>query len=131
MTERDEDRDLREVFQAARRAGQTETPPFARVTNWRRRRTARGPRLVWSLAGAAALLFAALGPLRAVLRTRSEVRMARQVMDWRSPTDFLLGSLIADSLLTIPAITRSPAGSALRALDPGGALAPPTQRSPL
>ena len=130
MTGPDGDRDLREAFQALRRADLAGTPTFLRVAE-SRPRPVGGLRLVWGVAVAVVLLVAAFGPLRAALRTRAELRMARQVMAWRSPTAFLLDAPVSDFLATIPAIGRSPAGSPLHTLDPGGALAPSTQRSPL
>ena len=132
MNDSDGDRDLRTAFEALRSADLGGTPSFRRVAERWSRGPARRGGPAWGVVFAAVALFlVGLGPLRTALRTRAELRMARQVMVWRSPTEFLLDSRASDSISTIPAIGRSVAGSPLRALDPGGALEPSAlSRSP-
>ena len=124
-----DDQRLHDAFQALRAAERSDVPPFGRVIAGRPRRGGRR-RLVSGLlatGGAIAALVIALragGP-----DAMPELELARQVMAWRSSTDFLLP---APGLLgSVPRIGEAPAGSPLQALDPGSALGPPViPRSP-
>ena len=124
------DRDLEHAFRSLREAERREAPGFRRVVEGRvEARRAWPPVLGWLAAGSAvavALLF--------VLPARSrsaELELAREVLAWRSPTDFLLPPSIPDVLTSVPDLRRAVAGSPLVALDPGGELGPPaTSRSP-
>ena len=63
--------------------------------------------------------------------TEYHIELARQVMAWRSPTDFLLPAPMPGLLSSVPRIGEAPAGSPLQALDPGRVLGPPVlPRSP-
>lgn len=128
----DGDRDLHGAFQAARSSERAGAPPFRRVLEGRtdtRRKPSLVPRLLL-LGGAAALV------ILTVLLDRpgdpvSELELARRVMAWRSPTDFLLPANAPGLLSFVPRIGVAPSGSPLQALDPGGSLGPPVfPRSP-
>jgi hypothetical protein len=119
----DGDRDLHEAFQAARSAERAAPPPFRRVLEGRTG-TRRKPSLVPRLLLLTVLLD---GPGEPV----SELELARRVMAWRSPTDFLLPANAPGLLSFVPRIGAAPAGSPLQVLDPGSILGPPIlTRSP-
>jgi hypothetical protein len=60
-----------------------------------------------------------------------ELQLARQVMEWRSPTDALLALPLVGLPSRSPAPGVSPEGSPLGAFDPGAPLGPTsTVRSP-
>jgi hypothetical protein len=128
----DGDRDLHQAFQASRAAERAETPPFRRVLEGRpgTRRT-RGPVRGLLVAGGAAALVVLMVLLGRPEAPASELELARRVMAWRSPTDFLLPADAPGLLSFVPRMGEAPAGSPLRALDPGGVLGPPIlPRSP-
>ena len=126
------DEQLRDIFQASRASEHGAAPPFARVLSGPPTRHPRRAGLVGGLlaaGSAAAVLFIAL---RAKVPPDSagDLEMARQVMAWRSSTDFLLPSA-SDFLISVPRIGVAPYGSPLQSLDPGSALGPPAlSRSP-
>jgi len=128
----DGDRDLHEAFQASRSAERAAAPPFRRVLRGRAgpgraRGQVRG--LLLAGGGAALVIMAVL--LARSGRSESELEVARRVMTWRSPTDFLLPANAAGLLSFVPRIGEAPAGSPLQALDPGSVLGPPIlTRSP-
>jgi len=123
-----DDRDLRALFESARALERGAAPPFARVLAGRSSNPApRRTALRWvALAGAAAA--AVLAVARAIRSTGgptpADLELARQVSSWRSPTEFLLRVPGVDLLSAPPALGRAPAGSPLKALDPGGPLGP-------
>ena len=91
MTGQENDKALREAFAQARGEDAAETPAFARV--WEAAR-ARRPRRVrpgfrLALAGLGALAFAAV-LLRRPAAPSIEAPRAQSIMDWKSPTGFLL-----------------------------------------
>ncbi|HJR35694.1 MAG TPA: hypothetical protein VJ817_12135, partial [Gemmatimonadales bacterium] len=62
---------------------------------------------------------------------RAELELARQVMSWRSPTEFLLPDPVPGLAPEVSRIDEAPAGSPLKSLDTGGAFGPSTTaRSP-
>jgi hypothetical protein len=125
-----DDQKLHEAFQAARASERADTPPFGRVMAGRaRRRRGLVPGLI-AIGGAIAVL-----TIMILSRSHSdpagELELARQVMAWRSPTDFLLPAPMPGLLSSVPRIGHAPAGSPLQALDPGSVLGPPVlPRSP-
>lgn len=125
MTPLDDDRDLREAFRAGRQAERKEAPPFARVLA--RRPRPRKTALPWLLAAGA--VAAGLVLVSKVIRPPKgppdALELARQVSSWRSPTEFLLQVSGAELMANPPRLGEGPAGSPLRALDPGGPLGPP------
>lgn len=128
----DHDRDLHEAFQASRAAERAEAPPFRRVLRGRAGpgRT-RGPIRGLLLVGGAAALVVMVVLLSRPEKSEPELELARRVMAWRSPTDFLLPADAPGLLSFVPRIGEAPAGSPLQALDPGGVLGPPIlSRSP-
>jgi hypothetical protein len=127
-----DDQRLHEAFQATRAAERAAVPPFGRVLAGRARR--RGPRgLVSGLlatGGAIAVVLIAVW-FRGRSNPAQELELARQVMAWKSPTDFLLPAAVPGLLSSVPRIGEAPAGSPLQALDPGSVLGPPIlSRSP-
>lgn len=124
-----DDSKLHQLFQSGRAAERTETPPFGRVM------ARRVPPRHWTLpslvvAGATAVLAAAVVLFQGGDDPTRELEMARQVMAWRSSTDFLL-PVSVPGLVSLPRIGAAPAGSPLQALDPGNVLGPPAlPRSP-
>jgi hypothetical protein len=122
---------LHDAFQASRASERSSVPPFGRVVAGRvgRRRGRLG--LVSGLVATGGVIAALLIALRtrANSDTGPVLELARQVMAWKSSTDFLLP---APGLLgSVPRIGEAPAGSPLQALDPGSALGPPViPRSP-
>lgn len=128
----DGDRDLHQAFQAARSTERAAAPPFRRVLE-DRAGTPRKPRLVprLLLIGGAAALVVLTVQLDRPEDPVSELELARRVMAWRSPTDFLLPANAPGLLSFVPRIGEAPAGSPLQALDPGSVLGPPVlPRSP-
>ncbi|HEV8356582.1 MAG TPA: hypothetical protein VGQ17_07405 [Gemmatimonadales bacterium] len=127
----DDDRDLRDLFQAARRAEGEAAPPFARVLAGRSVSTPRRRWLKWTLAATAAL--AGIVLIAKVVRPPSgpaqALEIARELSSWRSPTEFLLRVPGAELLGNPPRLGEAPAGSPLKALDPGGPLGPPVTLS--
>jgi hypothetical protein len=125
-----DDPGLHEIFQAERAAQRAGVPPFARVRAGRVRRRSR--RLIPGLLAAGGALAALAIALRVHARSEPmrDLELARQVMAWRSNTDFLLPA--SPGLLTsVPRIGHAPSGSPLEALDPGSPLGPPElPRSP-
>ncbi len=123
------DDDLRDAFQAARETERPDTPPFARVLAGRPRR--RRTLIPWVLAAGAA----AAGVLLVAKATRpdggtaAELELARRVMETPSATGFLLKLPLAGLPSSAPVPGRSPEGSPLRVLDPGGPLGPPVTLS--
>ncbi len=127
-----DDQRLHDAFQASRVAERAEAPPFARVLAGRRPKPRRDAAPALIAAGMAlvlltvAILSRGRGPNPA-----GDLELARQVMAWRSPTDFLLPASAPGLLSSVPRIGEAPAGSPLQALDPGGTLGPPVlSRSP-
>lgn len=123
---------LREAFRATRASERADAPPFGRVLAGRIQR--RRQRLLPSLLGlgaAIALLFIAIRSLGRP-DPAPDLELARQVMVWRSVTDFLLPASAPGLLSTVPRIGVALPGSPLQVLDPGGVLGPPVlPRSPL
>ncbi len=128
-----DDHRLQEAFQASRASERADAPPFGRVMAGRVRRAGRRRGLVPGLiavGGAIAMLMIAI-----LSRTHSDpaldLELARQVMAWRSRTDFLLPASVPGLLSSVPRIGEASAGSPLQALDPGSVLGPPVlPRSP-
>jgi hypothetical protein len=91
MTGEDDDKALREAFGQSRRADAAEIPAFARVWGAARARSLRRVRPVFrfALAGLGALALAAVLLWRPPAPSLEPPR-APSVIDWRSPTDFLL-----------------------------------------
>ena len=91
MTGQDDDKALREAFARARREDAAETPGFARVWETARARRMRRGRPVFRLvlAGLGALALAAV-MLRRSPAPPLEPPPAPSIIDWRSPTGFLL-----------------------------------------
>jgi hypothetical protein len=127
----DDEHRLREAFQAQRAVERARAPGFRRVLEGRarrRHRTSAVPALV--VVATAGLVVLTVSIRRSETR-RAELELARQVMNWRSPTEFLLPASVPGLLPAVPRIDEAPAGSPLKALDPGGALGPPNPtRSP-
>ncbi len=126
-----DDDQITEAFQALRSAERAKTPPFGRVVAGRPRTRKRRLRLVSGVlaAGAAAVIVGLGLRLRGSDTTRT-MELARQVMAWRSRTDFLLPAE-PGLLSSIPRIGGAPDGSPLQTLDPGSPLGPPAlPRSP-
>jgi hypothetical protein len=124
------DDDLQAAFQAQRAAERRRAPSYpagSGRSRARRPRAHRARRLL--LTGA---LAAALGGIAITLRIQAsrELELARGVMAVKSPTAFLLETPDNSLLDSIPRFGRSVPGSPLRALDPGGPLGPPLERSP-
>jgi hypothetical protein len=120
-----EDQRLHEAFQASRAAARAHTPPFGRVMTGRApagRRRVR-PALL-AIGGALTVVVGAI-VLRSGPDPAQDLELARQVMAWRSPTDFLLPATVPGLLSTVPRIGEAPAGSPFQALDPGNVLGPP------
>lgn len=127
-----DDQRLHEAFQASRVSERGDAPPFGRVVAGRGRSTGRRRGLAPGLlaAGVIAVLLIAIR-LRNPSAPARDLEMARQVMAWRSATDFLLPASAPGLLSSVPRIGTAPAGSPLQALDPGSALGPPVlPRSP-
>ncbi len=124
---------LHEAFQASRASERAEAPLFGRVVAGRaggpprRRRVVSG---LLALGGALALLVLAIRT-RGRAEPARDLELAREVMAWRSATDFLLPASMPGLFSPVPRLGEAPAGSPLRALDPGSALGPPVlPRSP-
>lgn len=127
-----DDRRLHDAFQSQRAAERGAAPPFGRVLARPGPKRRRGaiPALL-AIGGAAALLVAAVVSRGRGSGSARELEMARQVMAWRSPTDFLLPAPAPGLFSSVPRIGQAPAGSPLQALDPGSPLGPPVlPRSP-
>jgi hypothetical protein len=127
----DDERRLREAFQTQRAVERARSPGFGSVLKGRPAPTHRSF-VVPTLGG---VVFAGLVVLGVSIRRaearRAELELARQVMSWRGPTEFLLPAAVPGLLPSVPRIDEAPAGSPLKALDNGGALGPPiTARSP-
>jgi hypothetical protein len=128
-----DDRRLHEAFQASRAAERANAPPFGRVVAGRARGAGRRRGVVPGLIVLGALAAVMVAMLFRAGRSDPvlELELARQVMAWRSPTDFLLPASVPGLLSSVPRIGEAPAGSPLRALDPGSLLGPPIlPRSP-
>ena len=126
-----DDRRLYEAFQASRASERGHTPPFGRVVTGRTRGARRRRGLVPGLiaVGGAVAVFVILA--RGQSNPAEDLEMARKVMAWRSPTDFLMPAAVPGLHSPVPRIGEAPGGSPLRALDPGGVLGPPElPRSP-
>ncbi len=128
-----DDHRLHEAFQASRASERADAPPFGRVVAGRVRGTGRRrgvvPGLITAGGAIAVLTIAVLS--RGRPDPTEELELARRVMAWRSPTDFLLPAAVPGLLSTVPRIGEAPLGSPLQALDPGRVLGPPIlQRSP-
>lgn len=126
----DDERLLREAFRAQRVVERAGAPGFRSVLEGRRARGRRS--LPVPVLGVVVTALAVLGlAVRRSEARRSELELARQVMQWRSPTEFLLPAAVPGLAPLVSRIDEAPAGSPLKALDQGGALAPPlTARSP-
>jgi hypothetical protein len=122
----DDDRDLREAFRAVRADERPGAPAFRRVVEGRspdaRRRRALLPGLL--LAGGVIAVILAVARVARTPDSGRELELARRVMAWRSPTEFLLPASQAGWLSSVPRIGAAPPGSPLEALDPGNALGP-------
>lgn len=126
-----DDSDLREAFRAARAAERASATPFRRVLEGRAGRPRKLSRVPGLLLVGGALAVAGVVLFGRPEAPVSELDLARQVMAWRSHTDFLLPANAAGLLSFVPRIGEAPAGSPLQALDPGGILGPPVlPRSP-
>lgn len=125
------DDDLQAAFQAERAAERRRAPSYPAVSAGRSRarrpRVRRARRLL--LTGALVAVLAGIGITLRIQATR-ELELARGVMAVKSPTAFLLITPDNSLLDSIPRFGRSVPGSPLRALDPGGPLGPPLERSP-
>jgi hypothetical protein len=128
-----DDHQLRETFQASRASERADAPSFGRVMAGRDRSAGRRRGLVPGLiavGGVAVLTIAVLSRGRRP-DPALDLELARKVMAWRSPTDFLLPASVPGLLSSVPRIDQAPAGSPLQALDPGSVLGPPVfPRSP-
>ena len=125
-----DDHRLHEAFQASRASERPDAPPFGRVVAGRARRPRRLLPALVALGGVAAVLMIAI-LARGHANPAQDIELARQVMAWRSRTDFLLPPSVAGLLTSVPRIGEAPAGSPLQALDPGSVLGPPVlSRSP-
>jgi hypothetical protein len=123
---------IREIFQASRLSERADVPPFGRVVAGRLR-AGRRRGLVPGLiaAGGAVAVLAIVLLSRNHSDPSADLELARQVMAWRSATDFLLPASVPGLLSQVPRIGEGPAGSPLQALDPGNVLGPPAlPRSP-
>ncbi len=122
----DDDGDLRQAFRAARAEDRSGAPPFRRVVEGgrpdARRRRALIPGLL--VAGGAIAGVLIVARLARAPDSGSELELARRVMAWRSPTEFLLPARQAGLLSAVPRIGAAPPGSPLEALDPGNTLGP-------
>jgi hypothetical protein len=122
----DDDHDLRDIFRAARTVERPGAPPFRRVVEGRspntRRRRALVPGLL--LVGGAIAVVLALFRLGRTPDSGQELELARRVMAWRSPTEFLVPPSQSGLLSSVPRIGAAPPGSPLEALDPGNTLGP-------
>ena len=126
-----DDQRLHEAFQATRASERADAPLFGRVLTGRVQR--RGRRLVPGLLALGTALALLITAVRSLSRRdpAPELELARQVMAWRSSTDFLLPASAPGLLSTVPRIGEAPPGSPLQALDPGSVLGPPVlPRSP-
>lgn len=126
----DDERLLREAFQAQRGMERARATGFRSVLEGRRAPGRRS--LPVPVLGVVVTALAVLGlAIRRSEARRSDLELARQVMQWRSPTEFLLPAAVPGLAPMVSRIDEAPAGSPLKALDQGGALAPPlTGRSP-
>ena len=108
MTGEDDDKALREAFAQARREDAAQTPAFARVWETARARRMRrgGPVFRLVLAGLGAMALAAL-LLRRPPAPPLEPPRAPSIIDWRSPTGFLMQTPGREVLGT-PALGGSP-----------------------
>ena len=126
----DDERRLREVFQAHREVERLRAPGFRSIVTGRSGRRPRSviPALV--VVAMAGLMVLTLS-IRNSKARQADLELARQVMSWRSPTEFLLPASAPGLAAPGSRIDEAPAGSPLKALDKGGALGPPiTARSP-
>ena len=122
---------LREMFQTQRAMERGRAPDFPAA---RRGRPAPAPRSS-TVPALAIVILASLVVMAVSLRRsetrRAELELARQVMSWRSPTEFLLPDPVPGLVPMVSRIDEAPAGSPLKSLDTGGAFGPPaTARSP-
>ena len=126
-----DDRRLHGAFQAERVSERADTPPFGRVVAGRIRLASRGRRLVSGLIAVTGAIAVFIVLSRGQSNPGKDLELARNVMAWRSPTDFLLPASVPGLLTSVPRIGAAPAGSPLQALDPGSVLGPPElPRSP-
>lgn len=113
----DDDADLERRFRALRREDLENVPPFQRV--WKAAREGRRPRrhvAAWATALAAVvLILAVLWLPRASIETPAR-DAAIPIVEWRSPTDFLLDTPGRALLATVPTIggLSAPASGLLR-----------------
>ncbi len=122
----DDDRDLLQAFRAARAEGRSGAPPFRRVVEGRRPDARRRRALIPGLLVAGGTIAGVLLVTRLARAPDSaaELELARRVMAWRSPTEFLLPASQSGLLSAVPRIGAAPPGSPLEALDPGNTLGP-------
>ena len=126
-----DDQHLHEAFQASRAAERADAPPFRRVMTGRAPAGRRSMIPALLVIGGAITVVVATIVLRSGPDPAQDLELARQVMAWRSPTDFLLPATVPGLLSTVPRIGEAPAGSPFQALDPGNVLGPPVlPRSP-
>ena len=127
---RDDERRLREAFQAHREVERLQAPGFRRIIAGRSGRRARSVIPVLVVVALASLMVLTLSIRKSKAR-QAELELARQVMSWRSPTEFLLPASVPGLAAPGSRIDEAPSGSPLKVLDKGGALGPPiTARSP-
>src|SRR6185503_11429529 len=110
----DDDRRLREAFEIQRAGERTRTPGFRGVLD---RPPKRGPGFpaVSALVVAVILGLAVLiVSIRRADARGEELELARQVMSWRSPTEFLLPVSVPGLLPGVPRIDEAPPGSPLK-----------------
>ena len=134
MSERDPE--LVSRFAALREAERSGVPEFRSIVTRQPqpapviRPVRRAAPVVGVLAAGSVVALALLFVLPARARL-AELELARRVMAWRAPLDFLLAPAAPDLLSGVPDLRRALGGSPLEALDPGGELGPPaTSRSP-
>lgn len=126
----DDERRLREAFQAQREVERLQAPGFRSIVTGRSGRRPRSAIPALVVVAMAGLIVLTLSIRKSEVR-QAEIELARQVMSWRSPTEFLLPASVAGLGAPDFRIDKAPAGSPLKVLDQGGAFGPPiTPRSP-
>jgi len=127
----DDEPRLRETFQVQRARERARAPAFRDVLQGRPGPGHRSPAIPAFLAVAIAGLVLLLVSLGRTHARRAEAELAREVMSWRSPTEFLLPAWVPGLLPSVLRLDEAPPGSPLKALDHGGAFGPPNNsRSP-